>query len=350
MLVDMSVPISTGYSDVNVPKINAGKMQNKGIELSMTSRNMLGEISWITTVNASYNVNKIIKLNGNVPIYFGNNIHAVGHPASSFYGYVVDVSWITTVNASYNVNKIIKLNGNVPIYFGNNIHAVGHPASSFYGYVVDGIFQTQEEVENHAIQTEGDDPYNRTSAGDIRFKDLNSDGVINDEDRTYLGNPTPAWTFSMNNSLSWKNFDLEVYLQGVAGNEIYNSNRASLEAMSVAQNQMTTVLERWRGEGTSYSVPRAVFGDPNKNARTSDRFIEDGSYIRLKNITLGYTLPEKITKKALMSSVRFYVSGQNLVTLTKYTGLDPEISSGIGDDNNVYPVSRNITFGLNVSF
>ena len=303
MLVDMSVPISTGYSDVNVPKINAGKMQNKGIELSMTSRNMLGEFSWITTVNASYNV-----------------------------------------------NKIIKLNGNVPIYFGNNIHAVGHPASSFYGYVVDGIFQTQEEVENHAIQTEGDDPYNRTSAGDIRFKDLNSDGVINDEDRTYLGNPTPAWTFSMNNSLSWKNFDLEVYLQGVAGNEIYNSNRASLEAMSVAQNQMTTVLERWRGEGTSYSVPRAVFGDPNKNARTSDRFIEDGSYIRLKNITLGYTLPEKITKKALMSSVRFYVSGQNLVTLTKYTGLDPEISSGIGDDNNVYPVSRNITFGLNVSF
>lgn len=303
MLVDMSVPISTGYSDVNVPKINAGKMRNKGFEVSMTSRNMLGEFSWMTTVNASYNT-----------------------------------------------NKILSLNGDVPIYFGNNIHAVGHPASSFYGYVVDGIFQTQEEVDNHAIQTAGDDPYNRTSAGDIRFKDLNNDGIINDDDRTFLGDPTPSWTFSMNNSFAWKNFDLEVYFQGVAGNKIYNSNRASLEAMSVAQNQMTTVLERWRGEGTSDSMPRAVFGDPNKNTRTSNRFIEDGSYLRLKNITLGYTLPERISKKALMSSVRFYVSGQNLLTLTRYTGLDPEISSGTGDDNNVYPVSRNITFGLNVSF
>ena len=303
MLVDMSVPISTGYSDVNVPKINAGKMRNKGFEVSMTSRNMLGEFSWMTTVNASYNT-----------------------------------------------NKILSLNGDVPIYFGNNIHAVGHPASSFYGYVVDGIFQTQEEVDNHAIQTAGDDPYNRTSSGDIRFKDLNNDGIINDDDRTFLGDPTPSWTFSMNNSFAWKNFDLEVYFQGVAGNKIYNSNRASLEAMSVAQNQMTTVLERWRGEGTSDSMPRAVFGDPNKNTRTSNRFIEDGSYLRLKNITLGYTLPERISKKALMSSVRFYVSGQNLLTLTRYTGLDPEISSGTGDDNNVYPVSRNITFGLNVSF
>ncbi|WP_291558941.1 TonB-dependent receptor [Bacteroides sp.] len=303
MLVDMSVPISTGFSDVYVPKINAGKMRNKGFEISMTSRNMLGEFSWMTTVNASYNT-----------------------------------------------NKILSLNGDVPIYFGNNIHAVGHPASSFYGYVVDGIFQTQEEVDNHAIQTAGDDPYNRTSAGDIRFKDLNNDGIINDDDRTFLGDPTPSWTFSMNNSFAWKNFDLEVYFQGVAGNKIYNSNRASLEAMSVAQNQMTTVLERWRGEGTSDSMPRAVFGDPNKNTRTSNRFIEDGSYLRLKNITLGYTLPERISKKALMSSVRFYVSGQNLLTLTRYTGLDPEISSGTGDDNNVYPVSRNITFGLNVSF
>ena len=174
--------------------------------------------------------------------------------------------------------------------------------------------------------------------------------AYNDDDRTFLGDPTPSWTFSMNNSFAWKNFDLEVYFQGVAGNKIYNSNRASLEAMSVAQNQMTTVLERWRGEGTSDSMPRAVFGDPNKNTRTSNRFIEDGSYLRLKNITLGYTLPERISKKALMSSVRFYVSGQNLLTLTRYTGLDPEISSGTGDDNNVYPVSRNITFGLNVSF
>lgn len=128
----------------------------------------------------------------------------------------------------------------------------------------------------------------------------------------------------MNNSFAWKGFDLEIFLQGAAGNKIYNANRASLEAMSVAQNQMTTVLDRWRGEGTSNSMPRAVFGDPNKNGRVSNRFIEDGKYLRLKNVTLGYTLPAAWSKKAAMSSVRFFVSGQNLLTLTRYMGLDPK--------------------------
>ena len=302
MLVDMVVPISTGYSDINVPKINAGKMRNKGFEVSVSSRNLVGEFSWNTSLNASYNK-----------------------------------------------NEIIRLNGDVPMYFDNNIHAVGHPVSSFYGYVTNGIFQTQEEVDRYAIQTQGNDPYNRTSAGDIKFKDLNNDGIINDKDRTYLGSPTPTWIFSMNNSFAWKGFDLEIFLQGAAGNKIYNANRASLEAMSVAQNQMTTVLDRWRGEGTSNSMPRAVFGDPNKNGRVSNRFIEDGKYLRLKNVTLGYTLPAAWSKKAAMSSVRFFVSGQNLLTLTRYTGLDPEIS-GSGNDNNVYPIARNITFGASVSF
>ncbi len=302
MLVNMVVPISTGYSDINVPKINAGKMRNKGFEVSVSSRNLEGEFSWNTSLNASYNK-----------------------------------------------NEIIRLNGDVPMYFDNNIHAVGRPVSSYYGYVTNGIFQTQEEVDRYAIQTQGNDPYNRTSAGDIKFKDLNNDGVINDKDRTYLGNPTPTWIFSMNNSFAWKGFDLEIFLQGAAGNKIYNANRASLEAMSVAQNQMTTVLDRWRGEGTSNSMPRAVFGDPNKNGRVSNRFIEDGKYLRLKNVTLGYTLPAAWSKKAAMSSVRFFVSGQNLLTLTRYTGLDPEVS-GSGNDNNVYPVARNITFGASVSF
>lgn len=302
MLVNMVVPISTGYSDINVPKINAGKMRNKGFEVSLSSRNLVGHFSWNTTLNASYNQ-----------------------------------------------NEISLLNGNVPMYFDQNIHAVGRPVSSFYGYVTNGIFQTQAEVDRYAIQTQGKDPYNRTSAGDIKFLDLNNDGVINDKDRTYLGNPTPTWIFSMSNSFDWRGFDLEIFLQGAAGNKIYNSNRASLEAMSVAQNQMTTVLDRWRGEGTSNSMPRAVFGDPNKNGRTSSRFIEDGAYLRLKNLTLGYTLPSTWSRKAAMSSVRFFVSGQNLLTLTRYTGLDPEVA-GSGNDNNVYPVARNITFGASVSF
>ena len=303
MLVDMSVPIFTGYSDTNVPKINAGKMRNRGFELGLTSYNFTG-----------------------------------------------DFSWTTTVNASFNENTIMSLNDDVPIYFNNNIHAVGHPASSFYGYVTDGIFQTQQEVDDHAIQIAGNDPYNRTSPGDIRFKDLNSDGIIDEDDRTFLGDPTPDWIFSMSNSFAWRGFDLEIFFQGVAGNQIYNSNRASLEAMSVAQNQMTSVLDRWTGPGTSNTMPRAVFGDPNQNNRTSDRFIEDGSYLRLKNVTLGYTLPERLTKKALMSNVRVYVSGQNLFTLTRYSGLDPEISSTTGNDDNLYPGSRSVKVGLSLTF
>ncbi len=302
MLVPMSVPISSGYSDENVPQINAGLMRNMGVELALTSINFKG-----------------------------------------------DFTWTTSGNVSYNHNQLLSLNSDVPMYFDNNVHMVGYPVSAFYGYVTDGIFQTQEDVDQHAIQTVGSDTYTSTQPGDICFKDLNNDGVINEDDRTILGSPTPSWTFSLNNQLSWKGFDLEIFFQGVAGNKIYNGNRAVLESMSVAQNQMITVLDRWRGEGTSNTMPRAVFSDPNKNNRVSDRFLEDGSYLRLKNVSLGYTLPSELTKKAAMQSVRFSISGQNLLTLTRYTGLDPEVS-GSGNDSNVYPVTRNFTFGINITF
>ena len=309
MLVGMSVPISTGYSDENVPQINAGKMRNKGFEISITSQNLTGAFSWSTSLNASYNHNEILALNGDVPIYTGG----------------------------------LGLNQSAAI------HAVGHSINAFYGYVTDGIFQTQEEVDNHALQVGGNDPYNRTSPGDIRFKDLDNNGVINDLDRTYLGNPTPSWTFAMNNSFTWNNFDLEVFLQGVAGNKIFNANRMWLESMSVAQNQSVKVLDRWRGEGTSNSMPRAVFGDPNKNSRASDRFIENGAYLRLKNVSLGYTIPSVFTKKWFISSLRLYVTGQNLLTLTKYSGFDPEVGSN-GIDNNIYPLTRTFNFGAEITF
>ena len=302
MLVPMSVPITSGYSDEAVPNINAGKMQNMGVEVSLKSLNFKG-----------------------------------------------DFQWTTTVNFAYNHNRILSLNGDVPMYFGNNIHAVGYALSSFYGYVVDGIFQSQEEIDASAIQTVGSSKFTSTQPGDIRFRDLNSDGVINDDDRTILGSPMPTFTFSMNNAFAWKGFDLEIYLQGVAGNQIYNGNRAALEAMSVAQNQLVTVLDRWSPTNPSTTMPRAVFSDPNKNNRVSNRFLEDGSYLRLKSITLGYTLPKRLTEKAHMSEVRFSFSGQNLFTLTRYTGLDPEVG-GAGIDTNVYPVTRNFTFGLNITF
>jgi TonB-linked SusC/RagA family outer membrane protein len=309
MLVPMAVPVSTGYSDVYVPSINAGKMQNKGIELTLNTKNITGEFSWNTSFNISYNQNTVKSINDTVPMSSGS------------------------IGLNYNLALI----------------QAGHPINEFYGFKTDGIFQTQQDVDNHAIQVPGNDPYNRTSAGDIRFKDVNNDGVINDKDRVFLGNPNPTFIFAMNNTFEYKGFDLSIFVQGVAGNKIFNANRIWDEAMSVAQNQTTEVLNRWTGEGSSNSMPRAVYNDPNKNTRPSDRFIEDGSYLRIKNVTLGYTLPQSLTERAFITSARIYLSGQNLYTFTKYKGFDPEISSS-GIDNNVYPVTRTVSLGVNLNF
>jgi TonB-linked SusC/RagA family outer membrane protein len=309
MLVPMSVPVSTGYSDVYVPYINAGEMENKGIEFTIDSRNLVGDFTWNTSFNFSYNQNKVKSLNDTVPMTSGS------------------------IGLNYNLALI----------------QAGHPVNEFYGFIIDGIFQTQAEVDNHAVQVPGNDPYNRTSAGDIRFKDLNNDGVINDLDRAFTGNPNPTFIFALNNTITYKGFDLSLFLQGVAGNKIFNANRLYTEAMSVAQNQTVETLNRWTGEGTSTSTPRAVFNDPNKNTRPSDRYVEDGSYLRIKNLTLGYSLPSKLIEKAHFSSVRVYASGLNMYTFTKYTGFDPEVGTS-GIDNNVYPVTATYSFGINLGF
>ncbi|WP_442794833.1 SusC/RagA family TonB-linked outer membrane protein [Pelobium manganitolerans] len=295
MLVGMSVPITTGYSDIYTPQINAGKVQNKGWEFTISSRNTTGAFEWNTNANVSYNK-----------------------------------------------NEIKKLDGDVPIYFGSQVHAVGKPVSAFYGYVTNGIFQNLTDVNNYALQVDGG-----TAPGDIRFRDLDNNGVINEFDRTFIGNPTPYWIFSMNNSFNYKNFDFQVYLQGVAGNEIYNGNRVSLEGMSTTVNQSVKVLDRWTGEGTSNVIPRAVYADPNNNNRSSNRFIEDGSFVRLKSVILGYTLPSKALAKAYISNARFYISGNNLLTLTNYSGFDPEVS---GVDSGNYPFTRTINFGIDIKF
>jgi TonB-linked SusC/RagA family outer membrane protein len=309
MLVPMSVPISTGYSDVVVPDINAGKMKNKGIELSVSSRNIDGDFSWDTDFNISYNKNEVTSLNDSVPMATG--------------------------------------------YLGFDFHpsriAEGHAVNEFYGYVTDGIFQNQDEVDYHAVQVPGEDPYNRTSPGDIRFKDLNSDGVIDDEDRTYLGNPSPDLIFSMNNRFFWRGFDLSIFLQGVQGNEILNANRIWSEGMAVAVNQTTETLNRWQQEGDMTDIPRAVFNDPNKNTRASDRWIEDGSYLRIKNIILGYNLPNRWIKRWGMQQARVYCSGTNIYTLTNYKGVDPEVGTD-GIDNGLYPVTRTFSLGVNITF
>lgn len=301
MLVAMVVPISSGYSDIYTPMINAGEVKNTGWELSISSQNTKGAFEW----NTDFNI-------------------------------------------SYNKNKVVKLNNGTPIYFGTQSHIEGRPVGSFYGWVTNGIFQNWDEVNNYAYQYQGADAANGTAPGDIKFLDINNDGVVNDYDRTYIGNPTPAWNFSMNNSFAYRNFDLQIFLQGVAGNKIYNSNRVSLEGMYTIKNQTTKVLDRWTGEGTSNSIPRAIYSDPNKNTRTSNRFVEGGKYLRLKNVTLGYTLPASLLKKAYISNLRVYMSAQNLLTLTKYSGFDPEVQGGV--DNSSYPLTRTISFGVDFKF
>ena len=304
MLVPMSVPLTTGYSDTDVPSVNAGQVENKGLELTLASQNVKGEFEWNTDFNISFNKNEIVKMNDGTPLFTG---------------------------PEYRLTK-------------PQINAEGHPVNSFYGYVTNGIFQNQAEVDNYATQVPGG-----TSPGDIKFKDLNNDGVINADDRTYIGNPFPEWTFSMNNTFAYKNFDLQIFLQGVYGNDILNANRVWQEGMSVPQNQTKRVLNRWTGEGTSNTVPRAVYSDPNDNVRNSNRFIEDGSYLRIKNVTLGYTLPKDVTERIFFSTVRLYASCQNLFTFTNYSGFDPEVGTS-GVDLGTYPVTRTMSFGLNLQF
>jgi hypothetical protein len=219
--------------------------------------------------------------------------------------------------------------------------------NEFYGYITDGIFQNQQQVDSHATQQSGSNPFSRTSPGDIRFADLNNDGLINSKDRTFIGNPNPDFIYSLNNRFSYKNFELSIFLQGVYGNKIFNGNRVFNTGMSIAKNQSTRVLKRWTGPGTS-TVPRAVFSDPNDNMRDSNRYIENGTYLRIKNVTLKYNFPIRLIQNIHVSSLQIYASVRNLYTFTKYTGFDPEVGIN-GIDNEVYPVARTITMGIKIS-
>jgi len=308
MLVPAIVPVTTGYSSTIVPSVNAGSMQNKGIEITLSTKNLQGAITWNTDLNISFNQNQIKSLNDSTPIFVDN----------------------------YGLNA----------FFG--IDQAGHPANEFYGYVADGIFQSQKEVDNHALQQPGTKAYNSTSPGDIRFADLNGDGVINASDRTYIGNPSPKFIYAMTNSFTFKGFDLGIYLQGVYGNKLFNANNINQESMSIAQNQTTRTLQRWEGPGTSNYMPRAIYGDPNQNIRISTRYIESGSYLRIKNITLGYTLPLRLTQRMKIASLRLYASCQNLHTFTHYSGFDPEVGVN-GVDYSVYPVTRTTSVGININ-
>ena len=302
MLVKASIPITSGFEDTSTTYTNAGKVRNTGFEVSLNTVNLKGgQLGWESALVYTFNKNKIKSLNSSVPYY------------------------INQINNSY-VTML----------------ANGYPINVFYGYVTDGIFQNEQEVKEHAVQA-GAEP------GDIRFKDLDNNGVIDDNDRTVIGNPNPTHIFSLNNLFTWRGFELGIYLQGVAGNKIYNANKIDLTGMSAAYNQMTDVLDRWHGEGTSTTMPRAVYGDPNHNTRVSDRYVENGAYLRLKNISLSYNFPKQWLKALTVQNARLTLSCENVATITGYSGFDPEVGIN-GIDLSNYPISRTYNIGLNFNF
>lgn len=305
MLYASPIPLVAGTA---APIQNVATAENKGLELSLTYRNIEHSLHYSLGGNISFIHSEVTGLGtGGEPVYSG---------------------YVQSANANSAKTD------------------VGHPLASFFGYVTDGIFQTEVEVEAGAFQNAG------TAPGDIRFKDLNNDGVIDVSDQTYIGNPTPKFSFGVNGDLDWKGIELSVFLQGTQGNDIYN-NTVRYDFTYV--NRPASVLDRWTGPGTSNSEPRVNLNDANQNARVSDRFIEDGSYIRLKTLQLGYNLPLSWLKRIHIQKFKVYITAQNLLTFTKYSGLDPEIGSiggslELGIDRGFYPQARTVLGGVSVTF
>ena len=298
---------------------NAAASRNRGIDLSVTTNNFVGTgqaFSWSTTLNLSAYRSEVTSL-------------GIGKP----------------------------FNGQ-GIRGGSNLTRfdIGQPLGAFYGYVADGIIQTNDELATlNTNSPTGFYQQSGTRAGDIKFKDVNGDGVVNGDDRAFIGNPNPKFTYGLNNTFNFMGFDLTAFIQGSQGNDVYNLNRFYLEGfgLSAASNGGTITEERWTGAGTSNYVPRAVLQDPNQNNRVSSHYIENGSYLRLKLLTLGYTLPQSLLTTLHGQRIRVYVTAQNLATITKYTGFDPELGNqgnSLGVDRGIYPQSRVFLAGVNVGF
>lgn len=307
MLADLDIPNFLGAN--GNPKGNVCSMTNKGVELELGYRKQMGDLYLDVKANTSYLKNEVTNL-GSVEYTTGATFQA----------------------SSYELSR----------------NAVGQPIGSFYGFEVLGIFQNQAEINGYHDDN-GNKIQPNAKPGDFKFADLNNDGKISAQDRTYIGDPTPTWSFGFNASARYRNFDVMVFGQGVAGNDVYNA----LRRLDIsAANWTTDALDRWTGEGTSNSYPRLITGDPNGNfSKPSSFYLTDGSYFRIKTIQLGYAIPKDVLGKIGMDNLRLYVSGNNLITLTKYSGFDPEIGGGsYGIDRGVYPQARSFMLGVNVAF
>ncbi len=304
------IPIP-GHVGNDAPYANVGSVQNRGVEMSVNWRHYLKELRYSVGVNAAYNKNEMTEI--------GNEE-----------GVLPGASWAIAGMVTRSEE--------------------GMPIAYFYGYKTDGIFQNQNEIYQH-YGSDGLMLQPNAVPGDVRFVDVNGDDVINEDDRTYIGNPTPDWTLGFNASVEYHNFDLSFLFTGAFGHQIFNgAQRQDLRYT----NRPVSALDRWTGEGTSDEVPRYTWSDVNNNYRVSDLYIENGSYLRLKNIQVGYTLPKSFLEKIKCGAWRFYVSAENLLTFTGYTGADPEIgamsSFDVGIDRGIYPAARTFRFGTSISF
>ncbi len=362
MLMQLQLPSYMGTSGnvssaLSAPYGNYGHIRNTGWEITVNTHPITGRFQWDSDFQISFNKNKLVSLSDG-----SSNASVVG------YGQWSDVVSLTQV---------------------------GESLFSFYGYVTDGLYTSLEDIETSAKPASypSNGVFTRSNTvwvGDIKYKDLNGDGVIDENDRTNLGSPYPKFTYGWTNTFRYKNFDLTIFINGSYGNKVLNYMKMKLTHMnSLWVNQLTSVNDAAvlvpidatkdysngvdRGDGvliynwydditnvkisnTGTSTPRATLSDPNDNDRISDRYIEDGSYLRLKNIALGYTFPKKVAMKWGLESLRVYANIQNLFTITGYDGYDPEVgvstasANVVGLDNGRYPSPTTYSFGINVTF
>jgi TonB-linked SusC/RagA family outer membrane protein len=363
MLMPLQLPSYLGTSGnsssmLTAPWGNYGKITNKGLEITLNAHPIHSkEFSWDSDFEISWNKNKLIALKGTA--------------SASILGKGM---WNDVVSKS----------------------DVGHSLYNFYGYVCDGVYKDLADLQLSPKPTAypSNGKFNRSNTvwvGDIKFKDLNHDGVIDENDRTYIGSPMPKYTFGWTNTFRYKNFDLSVFVNGSVGNKVFNYLNRSLSHMNTPWNNQVKDVNNyavlsaidanksytsgWTGNNNvtawnwyndvdnvqvtkSGSLPRPVIGDPNENNRISDRYIEDGSYLRIKNITFGYNFPKKVLNHFRIEALRLYANIQNLCTITGYNGYDPEVGASTADsngyvyglDNGRYPSPTVYSFGLNVTF
>lgn len=309
ILQDVRIPGYVGAT--GNPVGNVADMENKGIDIELGYNKTFGEFSLSANANLSYLENEVI--------YLGNDIEYLSGGQ-------------TIQSSTYPITRT----------------AVGQPFNSFYGFVTDGIFQNEQAIEGYT-NAEGNLIQPNAVPGDFKWKDLNNDGSITEEDRDFIGSSIPKYTYGITINMNYKNFDMMVFAQGASGNKIFQGLRR-LDIQNA--NYQTTALNRWVGEGSSNSFPRLTTNDTNKNfSNPSDFYLEDGDYLRIKTIQFGYSLPDDIISKLGLQRLRLYITGENLFTFTGYTGYDPEIGGGVfGIDRGFYPQATTGMLGINLQF